>query len=204
MGVFHVIERNVWQRGIMIIGLLGMAALFYVMTTKPPNELLQFRTGVISQREVAPAAEDRIDAANASEQGHEQQEVVAVVASSESSLPSDNTLRQYLFERDRQRAARIEHLQTLIQHGVLEYEDVQPAEQLLRLLEYAEKEEQAERILQARGIEDVFVAISESQVHVVVSKVIKKDEVSTVGTIVSQVTGQPLSNITISDGATSL
>lgn len=205
--MFHVIERRVWRR-ILIVGLLCVVAgaLYWASndaTLSVYSESL--REWLFGERlGTVTAPGDPNPQVAAASDVDEDEEAVAVLfglggGDDEAEEAPEWGFDSFRYERDRSDARLLEELMALLQTiGAETSPEVQM--EVVRLLSKVNREAHTEALLRAQGLGDALVVVTSSGAFVVVEREITQSEASQIGDIVARVAELPLDRITISDG----
>jgi hypothetical protein len=195
MTLFMVIEKHTWIKGLAVLLLLGIAFAVYLIWPgdKNLNNLSELQT---DSSPVVSASKDQPIIDNISDVTDQPGESMAMVTVEPVSI---GFFDEYRLMREKNRAAQTENLKELLAKEP-NLTDSLVQQELIRVLQWTEKETQAEGLLHSIGYDQVIVVISDSGANIVVSEVINRDEAKSIGDIVSQVTGVALAKITITDG----
>lgn len=205
--MFHVIERRVWKR-LLIIGFLGvLAAVFYwaAQDDALSTYTTRWQEWLFGTVGTPAGSEGRTDHDPAGPQDVAQAEaqdgddaVPVLFGLGGTSEDPTREFDDFRYERDRADARLLEELFALLEatRGDIS-EEVQLA--VVRLLAKANRETQAEALLRAQGLGDALVVVTESGAYVVLDREITQQEASRVGDIVARIAELPLDHITISD-----
>lgn len=200
LDLFHVIERNVWQRALVVIALLSMALVMYWLSGSETDNITVSGTSLFQKWVSRDSGIETIGTDRSADD----------TAWKPLDTDSSSTVRiepigtgffdEYRMERDRSRAMQIEQLKEFLQFESLSTMDTQARNELMRLLQRTEQEIQAEGLLRARGLMEALVVVADSGAIVVVTDSLTQSEAGSIGNVVANVTGIPLDRITISDG----
>lgn len=220
--MFHVVERRIWQRIILIGLLLGTSLGIMVMYDHDIEPVISNHLRIVGQllgtgdgtmkvtgdaREIETVLPDGSDERVAETEAETTQVVSvppdwdasAVEESVSVDAGSSSRLSVYRLERDRNTSRYLEQLNDLITAWG-EKSDPIVQNEIVRLLGRAERQMQAEGLLRVQGVDDAIVVLSDSEAIVVVGGELSVAEVSHIGGVVARVAGIPLEHITISDG----
>lgn len=145
------------------------------------------------------------------EDGSDQSEpALQVTASYEPELDSESqivTVRpvptrfsEYRLERERVRSRRIELLDSIASDTSINDERRTNAQrELMELMNYLGKEAEVENLLKAKGYLDAIAILEDNSVTVAVPVTLTREEASSIGDVVTRITGVSRENITIVD-----
>ena len=215
MEVFYVIDKPMWQRGLLAILLVVAVGLFYAVSNVEEGRRVRLgrsssywtsrpsrRAAPSSRRDrklpVDPVALEPEPAGDASE------------AAAADAIALSQTLgeRSQSLDRGSHRPDPREIPEDRSPGGEAspasdltpEARDAIQAE-LFSLIEREEVEKQAEGLLVARGLSDALVYIANQSAEVIVPDVIDREDAGRIGDLVARVAGVSLDRITIVDGA---